>query len=463
MPGCVRNGVPETVANQIYDEMISFASYAFNKSHAAAYGVVAMQTAWLKRYYPVQFMAAMINSVYGNVSKIAGYIQYCRGRNIPVLPPDVNRGRWKFTVGKAESGEAGILFGLGAVKGVGENAVREIIREREAGGAFRDILDFCRRIDPGECNKRVVESLIKVGAFDALGANRPQMLSVYEGAMDANQSSRKKNVSGQVSLFDFLGEEAGEPLLQVRQDLPELPDCPAQMKLQMEKEAAGVYMTGHPLDAYREEMRQMTFTAGQLDNLEELPDRGETLDGQAAVMGGILTEVKGKATRKGEYMAFVTLEDLTGQIECLVFPRVYERYQAFLQEDAAVVMTGKLSVREEEAPKLLADRIVPLEEWKKERQGTAAAAAEPKPAGETETQRASRAKRKLYLRLNREQMDGAAAALALHPGPVPVYLHLPAEKLTLLTPESHWCSGETDCLERLRGMLGAENVVLREA
>ena len=204
VPGCVRNGVPENVANLIYDKMISFASYAFNKSHAAAYGVVAMQTAWLKRYYPVQFMAAILNSVYGNTGKIAGYIQYCRGRGIQVLPPNINKSRWKFTVDRDAEGHAAILFGLGAVKSVGEGAVTAIQRERESGGAYRDIFDFCRRIDPSECGKRVTESLIKAGAFDSLGANRPQMLAVYEGAMDANQNTRRKNVAGQVSLFDLL-------------------------------------------------------------------------------------------------------------------------------------------------------------------------------------------------------------------------------------------------------------------
>ena len=192
VPGCVRNGVPENVANEIYDEMIAFASYAFNKSHAAAYGVVAMQTAWLKCYYPVQFMAAMLNSVYGNTGKIAGYIQYCRGRGISVLQPNVNRSRWKFTVDTDEQEKPAILFGLGAIKSVGENAVAAVIRERENGGPFRDIFDFCRRIDTTDCNKRVTESLIKAGAFDGMGANRPQMLAVYEAAMDANQAQKKK-------------------------------------------------------------------------------------------------------------------------------------------------------------------------------------------------------------------------------------------------------------------------------
>jgi len=456
VPGCVRNGVPEQVANEIYDEMISFASYAFNKSHAAAYGVVAMQTAWLKRYYPVQFMAAMLNSVYGNTGKIAGYIQYCRGRGIAVLPPDVNRSRWKFTVDQDAEGKPAILFGLGAVKSVGENAVNAIRRERESRGPYQDIFDFCRRVDPTECNKRVVESLIKAGAFDRMPANRPQMLSVYEQAMDANQSSRKKNVDGQVSLFDMFGDESAQ-LLGTRIELPDLPDCPPRVKLQMEKEAAGVYMSGHPLDEYKDILKQMSFTTAQLE--EDTPKEGEDpLDGRFVDMGGILTEVKGKATKKGDYMAFVTLEDMGGQIECLVFPKVYEKYQTLLREDAAVVISGKISVREEEAPKLLAERVSRMEEWTRQPKEERTFSGGPKL---TDAQLASKAEKKLFLRLERRDMDRISAILALEAGEIPVYMHIPAEKMTLLCPKSSWCNGSESCLLRLQEALGAENVVLR--
>ncbi len=493
VPGCVRNGVPEDVANEIYDEMISFASYAFNKSHAAAYGVVAMQTAWLKRHYPVQFMAAMLNSVYGNTGKIAGYVQYCRGKGIAVLPPDVNRSRWKFTVdtesapntslspeATASAGAKGtpaILFGLGAVKSVGENAVNAIRREREARGPFRDIFDFCRRVDPTECSKRVVESLIKAGAFDRLPAptggrpanrpaNRPQMLAVYEQAMEASQSSRKKNVSGQVSLFDLadsgmFGEES-QALLSSRIALPDLPDCPPRMKLQMEKEAAGVYMSGHPLDEYRDVLSRMTLTAAQIAGADDPQNEEarEDLDGRSVELGGILTEVKGKATKKGDYMAFVTLEDMTGQIECLVFPRVYEKYQTYLQEDAAVAVSGKISVREEEAPKLLADRITPLEDWKPAQTEPARASAQTQ-SPLTDAQLAKDAAHKLFLRLNRADMDRTTALLALEAGDIPVYMHIPAEKITLLCPRTAWCNGSETCLRRLQEALGEGNVVLK--
>ena len=459
VPGCVRNGVPEKVANEIYDEMIAFASYAFNKSHAAAYGVVAMQTAWLKRYYPVQFMAAMLNSVYGNTGKIAGYIQYCRGRGIPVMPPNINRSRWKFTVGSNSAGKPGILFGLGAIKSVGENAVAAIIREREAAGPYRDIFDFCRRIDTADCNKRVVENMIKAGAFDTLGANRPQMLAVYEAAMDANQAEKKKNVSGQVSLFDIFGGESGKPLFDAEIRLPDLPDCPGREKLNMEKDAAGVYMTGHPLDDYREVLGSLC-TAAEITEQQETGGENLEMDGRFIDMGGILTEVKEKATKKGDYMAFVTLEDMTGQIECLVFPRVFEKYRTLLNEDAAVVLSGKISVREEEAPKLLAERVTKLAEWAK--QGYMPAAEQRNEREKlTDAQLAAKAEKKLFLRLDRNRMESITALLALSAGNVPVYMHIPQEKITLLCPREHWVSADEECMMRLRRALGDENVVLK--
>ena len=473
VPGCVRNGVPEEVASHLYDEMSAFASYAFNKSHAAAYAVVCIETAWLKRYHPVPFMAAILNSVYGNPAKIAAYIQYCRSRGIAILPPDVNRSQWKFTVAKAPDGQLGILFGLGAVKTVGQGAVDAIIRERK-NGAYRDIFDFCRRIDTSECNKRVVESLIKAGAFDGMGGNRPQLMAVFESAMDANSSLRKQTVDGQISLFDMAF--GGAPLVQENHTLPNLPDYPLRQRLALEKEIAGVYITGHPLDDYRDVLGKLPFSTADLDGLEEREDRGLSLDGQIVDMGGILTEVKGKATKKGAYMGFITLEDLTGQIECLVFPKVYERYQGMMAVDDLVVLHGRLSIREEEAPKLLVEKLIPLEAWHPEESAPAApmgqSTARPVPPPKrhtseapklTDAQAAAKAPRKLYLRLNRPQMDAASSTLSLYPGSVPVYLHLPAEKMTLLAPKTGWCDASDGCLNRLNALLGAENVKLLES
>jgi len=483
VPGCIRNGVPEAVAEKIYDDMTSFASYAFNKSHAAAYAVVAVQTGWLKKHHPVPFMAAILNSVYGNPGKIAGYIQYCRSQGIKVLPPDMNRSGWKFTVQHDPDGNLCILFGLGAVKTVGQGAVEAIIRERQ-NAPFKDIFDFCSRIDTTLVNKRAVESLIKAGAFDFTGANRQQLTAVYESAMDAAIAQRKNNVSGQMSLFDLAFEDSA-PLLQETRTLPNLPDYPLRQRLALEKEISGVYITGHPLDDYRDTLSKLTFSTAQLDGLEEREDHGLEMDGMLVEMGGILTEVKGKATKKGAYMGFITLEDLTGQIECLVFPKVYEKYQAMMAVDDLVVLTGKLSVREDESPKLLVDQLIPLDSWTEESRpaeeprsrtphparvttvervpdAAPAQARRNAPPKLTDSQRAANAPRKLFIQLERARMEEASRLLSLCPGSIPVYLHVPAEKMTFLMPSIQWCDGTEGCMARLIGAFGADNVKLVE-
>ena len=482
VPGCVRNGVPEAVANKIYDDMTAFASYAFNKSHAAAYAVVAVQTGWLKKHHPVPFMAAILNSVYGNSGKIAGYIQYCRSQGIKVLPPDVNRSGWKFSVQLDEGGKLCILFGLGAVKTVGQGAVNAIIRERQ-NGPYKDIFDFCSRIDTTECNKRVVESLIKAGAFDSTGANRMQLLAVYESALDAAISRRKANVDGQLSLFDMAFGDA--PIIEETRTLPNVADFPSRQKLAMEKEISGVYITGHPLDDYRDTLQKLPFSTACLEGIEEREDHGLEMDGMYVEMGGILTEVKGKATKKGAYMGFITIEDLTGQIECLVFPKVYEKYQAMMAVDDLVVLSGKLSIREDEAPKLLVDTLVPLDQWEEKPKVTVpdepgnrhtrvsttgrvpapAQAHAPRtqlPPRMTDSQRAATAPRKLFIQLERARMEEAAHMLSLHPGSIPVYLHIPAEKMTFLMPSLQWCDGSEGCMARLTAAFGEANVKIVE-
>ena len=488
VPGCVRNGVPEAVAEKIYDDMTSFASYAFNKSHAAAYAVVAVQTGWLKKHHPVPFMAAILNSVYGNAGKIASYIQYCRSQGIAILPPDVNRSGWKFSVQHDKDGKLCILFGLGAVKTVGHTAVEAIIRERQVA-PFKDIFDFCSRIDTTLVNKRVVDSLIKAGAFDFTGANRQQLAAVFEAAMDASISRRKANVDGQLSLFDMAFDDA--PVIEETRTLPDIDDYPLRQRLALEKEISGVYITGHPLDDYRETLKKLSFSTLQLENLEEREEHGLEMDGMLVEMGGILTEVKGKATKKGAYMGFITLEDLTGQIECLVFPKVYEKYQGLMAVDDLVVLTGKLSIREEEAPKLLVDALVPLDSWEEEKaklheqekrpratkvttsahvpgsvpeekRTTRVPQRVPQHAQMTDSQRAATAARKLFIQLDRASMDEASHLLSLYPGSIPVYLHVPAEKMTFLMPSLQWCDGTEGCMNRLQSVFGAANVKLVE-
>ena len=352
--GCVRRGVPREVAEHIFDEMSAFASYAFNKSHAAAYALVAVQTAWLKLRYPVPFMAATINSMMDATAKVAGYVQYCRQAGIDVLPPHINKSVWQFSVD--ESGKA-IRFGLGGVKNVGQAAVELIVREREHG-PYLNIFDFTQRVSGDALNKRAVESLIRAGAFDGLSHNRAQLLDVYERLMDDSAQKRRANIAGQMSLFDMglSAQTATETLV------PNIDEYPHEMLLGMEREMTGVYISGHPLDEVRGLLHAGFTTVFDVTELCEGETGGAEHDGRQVSMAGILTMCKGKITKKGAMMGILTLEDLTGQIEGLVFPRVYERFVAQLKPDAMVILDGKLSLREEEEPKLLVDAVRPLNE-----------------------------------------------------------------------------------------------------
>ncbi len=457
VPGAVRNGVPEDVAARIFDEMTAFASYAFNKPHAACYAVVAVQTGWLKLHYPAQFMAALMNSVTGSAEKIAQYIQYCRKHSIAVLPPDVNRSGRKFSVEfDAATRRPAIRFGLGAVKGAGAAALDAIVREREARGPFRDIYDFAQRATDEHLNKRMVEALIRAGAFDATGANRAQLLDVYERALDGAAQVRKKNVAGQLSLFGALEDDMSAS--GVRPRLPRLPEHPRRVLLAMEKETTGVYITGHPLDEYRETLEAMEFSAAFIDGLTEREDRGVAFDGRRIRLGGLLADVRSKATRANSLMGFVILEDLTGQIEGMVFPKTWERLSMELTQDRPVVLAGRLSMHEDEAPKLIVEEVYPLQ--KTGEKPSPAQDVSPSPAQAPPA--SSAAPPKLYLRVRaRADMERALPLLEGKPGPSPALFYLETERITLRAPERYWCDADEALLQALRDCLGAENVKLR--
>ena len=351
VPGCVARGIPETVANKIFDDMTDFAKYAFNKSHAAAYAVVAYQTAYLKCFYPVEFMAALMTSVKDNSHKIAAYIQVCKNMNIPILPPDINRGFGGFS-----PSEDGIRYGLAGIKSVGGAVIDRMIEERKQNGPYKDLKDFLSRMSSKDCNKKTIEALILGGAFDGMGANRRQMMMAFPTIMDDVNRERKNNMAGQMSLADFLGGEF-EKAMGVK--YPDLPEYDKQELLAKEKAVLGVYVTDHPLNEYIELMAMRT-NAGAADFIPD-EDTGavRVRDNVIYTIGGIISSVSIKMTRKNQNMAFITLEDMIGAIEVIAFPRDFERYRTELYEDNKIFVRGKASVTEEEA-KLILSELIPF-------------------------------------------------------------------------------------------------------
>ena len=358
VPGCIANGIPEKVANKIYDDMIDFAKYAFNKSHAAAYAVVAYQTAWLKYYYPVEFMAALMTSVIDNSSKVSEYILTCRQMGIEILPPDINESVSAFSVSNG-----GIRYGLNAIKSVGKPVIEEILQEREARGSFEDLADFINRTSGHEVNKRAVENFIKSGAFDSFPANRRQMMMVYGQIMDDVAQKKKKDFAGQISLFDFAAEEDKAAF---KINIPKVSEYGKEDLLAFEKEVLGFYISGHPLEEYEDQWKR-GISHVTTDFLP--PEEGEEQrirDGERAIVGGMITSKTMKATKNNKMMAFITVEDLVGSVEVIVFPRDYEKNASMLNVDSKVFVSGRISAEEDRASKLILEKIVPFDIQKKE-------------------------------------------------------------------------------------------------
>ena len=358
VPGCVARGIDAGVANQIFDEMTDFAKYAFNKSHAAAYAVITYQTAYLKCYYPVEFMAALMTSVIDNASKVSEYIAVTRNMGISILPPDINEGEWEFSVSEKK-----IRYGLSAIKSVGRSVIETIAAEREAGGPFLSLKDFIDRMSNKEVNKRTMESFIKSGALDCLPGNRHQKMLIYADLMDQKNREKRDTVSGQMSLFDLMGEEDRQEF-EVR--MPDVPEYGRQELLAFEKEVLGVYISGHPLEDVAKRWKR-NITASAADFVVD-PDTGkaEVDDGQIKIIGGLITGKSLKTTRNNQTMAFVTLEDLTGSLEVIVFPRDYENNREQLVEDARVFIRGRVSLGDEVKGKLVCERVIPFEPWPRE-------------------------------------------------------------------------------------------------
>ena len=410
--GCAAQGIPAEVAAKIFADMESFASYAFNKSHAAAYAVVAYRTAYLKYFYPKEFLAGILNDRIDKIEEVSKYIAYMKEKNIEVLPPDINRSKDIFSV----QGN-GLRFGLGALRGVGADAIAAVIEEREKNGEFKDFADFVLR-STKFVNKKVVESLIYAGAFDCFGYARAQFAAVYEDAMSRVSAMDKQKAGAQISLFGGILEEQALEIT-----YPNIPEYEQTEKLSKEKSVMGVYVSGHPFEKYLPYFKNSNFNTSMLNDYTEDEETGvktytEVSDGQQIAMGGMVSAVKKLQTRSGSFMAFVSIEDIYGTVECVCFPNVYDRVRNFLAVDAVVSLTGKLDINEEKAPTIIVDRMT---EFRLDEEQTAPNAAAQTPVARPKEK--TDAEKKLWLNvtgMDEEDVSELMETLCFYPGKTPV-------------------------------------------
>lgn len=431
--GCIKNGISEEVANKIYDDMVDFAKYAFNKSHAAAYAIVCYQTAYLKFYFPVEFMAALMTSVMDRLTKLGEYIQECKGLSIDILPPDINEAESTF----AARGK-NIRYGLSAIKGVGRNVIDAIVEERKEHGPYQDIYDFCQRLALKDINKRTVENLIKAGAFDSLGFTRKQLIHIYMDVMDKVASDKKSDISGQLSFFDIAKEEQRAAFM-IR--VPDVGEFDQEVLLEFEKEVLGIYLSGHPLDAYSDNLKRNT-TARTIDFLRDEEGRVLVHDQSMATVGGIIAKVTNKSARNGKPMAFLTLEDLFGTVEVIVFPADYVLNRPLIVEGKKVLIKGKVTIDSDADGKLIAERIIDLDETGKE----------------LWIQFQNRAEYEKH-----ERYINSLNTVDELRGQTPIRLYLKKEKQIRKMPASYNINLDEDFLAVLKGRFGEENVKVTAA
>lgn len=429
--GCISNGIDEGVANKIYDEMIDFAKYAFNKSHAAAYAVVSYQTAYLKYYYPVEYMAALMTSVMDNSGKVSEYILTCRQMGIQVLPPSVNEGESGFSV----SGGA-IRYGLAAIKSVSQIFIEKLCQERKERGSFTSLKDFLTRMADREINKRVVENLIKAGALDNLGGTRKQCMMVYVGIMDSIAQEKKNTMAGQMTLFDLASEEQKADF-EVK--MPDVGEYPKEMYLGFEKEVLGVYISGHPLEEYEEKWRRNISRVTTDFMLDEETGVSKVQDGENVIVGGMIVEKTIKYTKNNKTMAFITLEDLVGTLEIIIFPRDYEKNNRLLNVDEKVFIRGKASTEEEKNGKLICEQIFSFDDTKKELWLQF----------ETRTKYEEKEQKMFEMLRNSDGNDG-------------VVIYISGEKLIKRLPNSHNIGIMPELVNNLTNFLGENNVKVVE-
>lgn len=451
--GCIRNGVPEKTAEEIFNQMVSFAEYAFNKSHAAAYAVVAYETGYLKAHYTVEFMAALMTSVMGDSDSIAKYMRNCTEMGIEVLPPDINESQKKFSVVDGK-----IRFGLLGVKNVGEGAIDAIIEARQTKGRPEDIFQFIENIDIHKVNKKAVESLIKAGALDCLNENRAAHLAVYESLMESAQSSARNNIEGQMSLFQLNADTMQES--RSMNVLPDVRNFNQDILIAQEKEMLGVYITSHPLDEYADRIEQLvTVTSQDLADVLDSEEQGEmhtfVRDGMQATMAGIITSKKNLITKNNKMMAFVDMEDLYGTVEVVVFPNIYERFGSLVAEDSIVSVTGSINFKEGEVPKLLAEKIVDLrsltEELEQSRESVQTADAESVPDAPE-----GLIKIKLPSGNATEMLNRIRNVMLAHRGKYQAIIYMP-QGGSFRTERELWVQPDADFRKAVTDIVGEEN------
>ena len=458
--GCVRNGVPEDAAEEIFNQMVSFAEYAFNKSHAAAYAVLAYETGYLKVHYPAEFMAALMTSVTGDANSMSKYMRNCQEMGIQVLPPDVNESDKKFSVTDGK-----IRFGLSGVKNVGDGVIDAIIEARETKGIPSDIFRFIENLDVHKINKKAIESLIKAGALDCFDPNRAAHIGIYESLIESAQSSAKKNIEGQLSLFQLAADTMEESNVVNR--LPAVKNFEKSVLLAQEKEMLGVYLTDHPLREFEEQIAKMTTVTAQdladvMDSEENGSQHSFVRDGMQAVMAGIITGKKTLITKNNKMMAFLNIEDLYGAVEIVVFPNIYDRYSSTLQEDAIISVTGSINFKEGEMPKLLAENIVDLRELKDAIPEDAAKDMPEKFGSGRLSAKAARQpqgliKIKLPQGMDKDEiLEQIRQVMRSHPGECQTIIYLP-EGGSFRTDESLWVVPDRDFQQKITDLVGAEN------
>ncbi|MCI9432242.1 MAG: DNA polymerase III subunit alpha [Oscillospiraceae bacterium] len=445
--GCVANGIPEDVAQAIYDEIYDFANYAFNKAHAVCYAVVAYQTAWFKLHYPKEYMAALLTSVLDWSEKVADYINECRDMGIALLPPDVNRSYDRFTVE-----EKGIRFGLVAIKNIGRGFIQSVVKEREANGLFEGFQDFCQRMYGTDINKRAVENLIRAGAFDSFGAFRSQLAAVSDKLLDSIAASRRQNVEGQMDFFGMVNPSEKKPAASIH--LPNIPEYPLDERMRQEREVTGMYLSGHPMNAYREAAKAAGAVRIGPIHADFAQEGGPTVyqDEQSIAVAGIVTAYRTRPTRNGGLMAYATVEDDTGSIELLCFSRTLERFGRLLSPDSAVLIRGKLSVRDEKPPQILCDEVYSL-------RGAGEKQEAPPPPKAVPGVQVLEGKA-LWLRLPSEDAPALGhinRVIAMFPGNTPARIFFMDTGKRLGTR----CLLGKALLEELTEVLGGENVVLQ--